>query len=193
MDASWFRAVNRFADRTGWAHPLFREYATKGIVLFALLMLAGWWLARRDNDTVAMAKVLLTAPAVLLALGGAQILGHAVGRMRPFATLHNVHTLVPHAADFSFPSDHATATGAIAIGLLLARRSLGGVTIVLAMGMAFARVYVGVHYPGDVAAGLLLGGAAALLVVGLGAGIVSSWLDRLRTTTLRVLITARGD
>jgi len=70
----------------------------------------------------------------------------------------NVHVLVDKTTDFSFPSDHATAAGAVAVGLLFANRRWGIAACVLAVLMAFTRVYVGAHYPEDVLAGIALGG-----------------------------------
>jgi membrane-associated phospholipid phosphatase len=53
--------------------------------------------------------------------------------------------------------------GAVAAGSWLASRALGAIAAVAAVLMAFARVYVGVHYPWDVAAGLVFGALVALL------------------------------
>jgi undecaprenyl-diphosphatase len=157
MDSSLYRAVNRLADGTPFAHPFFVAYARYGIVLFAGLVVAGWWSARRAADRQAMAAVLWGLAGTCGALGVSHVVGDLVGRARPFAAMAGVHPLIAHRADFSFPSDHATAVAAIAAGLWLADRRLGGLAAGLALLMAFARVYVGVHYPGDVAAGLLLG------------------------------------
>lgn len=96
--------------------------------------------------------------------------------------------LVDKTKDFSFPSDHATVVGAVAIGLLLVRRPLGIIAIVLAVGMACARVYVGAHYPGDVAAGLIIGGITALGVCTVTAKIGTPMLQRLSSTPLRPLL-----
>lgn len=70
---------------------------------------------------------------------------------------------VARTTDFSFPSDHATMAGAVAVGLLLANRRWGIPAAVAAALMAFTRVYVGAHYPSDVLAGLALGGSVAAL------------------------------
>jgi undecaprenyl-diphosphatase len=53
--------------------------------------------------------------------------------------------------------------GSVAAGLFLVSRRLGVVTLVAALLMAFARVYVGAHWPGDVVAGLLVGALVAVV------------------------------
>jgi membrane-associated phospholipid phosphatase len=192
MDASTFRWINRFAARTGWAHPLFVGFATYGIVLFAILLVVAYVDARRRADIHAVAATVWAGAAALVALGIAQVVGGAVDRARPYDAMGGVHVLIARSADFSFPSDHATAAGAVAVGLLFAgRRRWGAIAVACAAVMAFARVYVGVHYPGDVIAGLALGAAVALL----GQLLVVPLLTRLgaavATTSLRPLVTSQ--
>jgi undecaprenyl-diphosphatase len=193
MDASLFRAVNRLADRTTWAHGAVVADAKYGIVLFAILLLAGWWRARRAGDSRSMAGVLWAGAGCLVALGLNQILGSLVGRDRPYAAMADVHVLIARTSDFSFPSDHAVAVGAVAAGLWLADRRLGWVAAVLAVLLAASRVYVGAHYPGDVAAGLVVGAAivvgGSLLVVPLLRALV----DALGRSALRPLVRGRPE
>jgi undecaprenyl-diphosphatase len=162
LDASLFRGVNRLADHTSWAHGVAAAYAKLGVVLFGVLLLAGWWRARARGDMGSMAAVLWAGAGCLVAVGLNQILGGWVDRARPYAAMPNVHVLVSRTTDSSFPSDHAVAVGAVAAGLLIADRRLGLVAAVLALVMAFARVYVGAHYPGDVVAGLAVGAVVVM-------------------------------
>ncbi len=53
--------------------------------------------------------------------GTGQLIGGAIDRARPYETLANVHLLVDKTKDFSFPSDHATAAGAVAVVPVLRR------------------------------------------------------------------------
>jgi undecaprenyl-diphosphatase len=66
----------------------------------------------------------------------------------------------------SFPSDHATLLFALALALVLnpVTRQLGGVMLVLAVAVAWSRVYLGVHFPLDMAGALLVALAATLAV-----------------------------
>lgn len=161
MDSRLYRHVNRFADRTRWLHGAMSAYAKYGVALFGVLLLAVWLRGRAAGALRLEAGAVWAGAAALVALGVGQVIGHAVGRQRPYAVLSGVHVLVPRTTDVSFPSDHALAVGAVAIGLLVVDRAVGLVAVGLALLMALARVYVGAHYPGDVAAGLLIGGGIA--------------------------------
>ncbi|HET9691164.1 MAG TPA: phosphatase PAP2 family protein [Acidimicrobiales bacterium] len=172
MDSTLYKHVNNFAVHTAWAHGAMKVLAVDGVGLFGLLVLAGWWVARSQPDAPrAVAAAVWAAVGTLVAVGLNQLIVRAVARPRPYATLHGVEVLVARSADYSFPSDHAVTAGAAAAGLWIIAhyggrtpRALAVAGTVLALVVAFARVYVGAHYPGDVTAGLLIG--AAIAVVG---------------------------
>lgn len=63
------------------------------------------------------------------------------------------------------PSDHAAIAGAIAAGLWLVHRGFAAAATALGLLLAFARVYAGVHYPGDVVVALVLAALITLLVI----------------------------
>jgi undecaprenyl-diphosphatase len=187
MDWSLFHAVNVLQVHTGWAHGVLRLYAKDGIALFALLLLAGWFVGR-TRGSAAIAGAVSAGAAALVALAVNQLVGHLVDRARPYATHAGVHLLVGRTSDFSFPSDHAAAAGAVAAGLLLVERRLGLLAVLAAVLMAFVRVYVGAHYPGDVVAGLAIGALTALALQPLVVRLLVPVLDRAATTPLRPLV-----
>lgn len=103
---------------------------------------------------------------VALAIGFAssEIIKEITLRPRPFAVLPDVSLLVGAPHSYAFPSGHTTSAFAAAGGAALAaRRLVGRVPIwgwgmlALAAAIAYSRLYVGVHWPTDVAAGMVLG------------------------------------
>jgi len=107
------------------------------------------------------------AVAAVLSAGLALAIGAAISalvdRARPFVVDANgVHLFSAHSADPGFPSDHATASFAIAMAIFLRHRGWGVVALLAAAVLSVGRVAIGVHYPTDVLAGAALGVAAAL-------------------------------
>ncbi len=162
-DKGWFLDINEWAKDTPWLHGAVRLYAAYGVVLFGVLLVTGYFVARRRRTATAYAAALWAAGGTLLAVALNQPIASNVGEPRPFAAFPHVLVLVHRSTDPSFASDHATMAGAVALGLFLVSRKLGAIASVAALLMAFARVYVGAHYPVDVAAGLALGAVVVAL------------------------------
>jgi membrane-associated phospholipid phosphatase len=189
----WFLDVNRISRSTPALHDPIRIYAVYGIVLFALLLGLGWWFARRSGSPRAMAAALWAPVGTVLAVWLNQPLGRAVHEARPYTVYPHELVLVTRTHDFSFPSDHAVMAGAVTVGLLLVDRRLGLVTALAALLLAFARVYVGAHFPADVVAGLLFGAAVSLVGYLLVRGVLVMLVERLSRTQLRPLLTSAPD
>src|SRR4051812_8169733 len=160
-DRSLFTTINEWAQDTPWLHGFFKTYAGYGVVLFAALLLAGYVVARRRRRLDVLAASLWAALAPLVAVAMNQPIASGIDEPRPFTVFPHALLLAHRSADPSFTSDHATMAGAIAVGLFLVSRRLGAIATAAAVLMAFARVYVGAHFPVDVIAGLVLGGAVA--------------------------------
>jgi undecaprenyl-diphosphatase len=175
MDTSLLHALNGLAFRhDGFEDPLSLYVGASQALFVALLVL----LVLVDRGTGWRRRAAIAAGlGAGLALGGAQIISRVVDRPRPFvADPRGVHVFARHAADASFPSDHATAAFAIAIAVLLRDRRWGLVVLALAAVLAAGRVALGVHYPSDVLGGAVLGGAVSLLLYAPG---IRRRLDRL--------------
>jgi len=188
----WFLVVNDFARHSTWLQAPMQDYARYGVVLFAAALGLAWWAARRRSDVRPMVAALWAPVGTLVAVGLNQPLGHLVREPRPYTVFPHALVLVSRSQDFSFPSDHAVMAGAVTAGVLLSHRRLGWVTLAAAVVLAFARVYVGAHFPLDVVAGLLFGAA----VSGLGYLVVRAPLTRVVTaltrTRARPLLTAHA-
>lgn len=162
LDDRLLRDVDDVARHTGRLHGPVLAYATYGVVLFALLLLAGLVVSRTGSDR-RLAAAGWACLATLLAVGVNQPVGALFGEARPYVTHPELLVLASRTSDFSFPSDHAVMAGAVAAGLWLVSRRLGAVAAVAALAMAVARVYIAAHYPWDVLAGLVLGALVALV------------------------------
>jgi membrane-associated phospholipid phosphatase len=191
LQDDWFGAVNHLARATPWLHTPARLYAEYGVTIFATLLLVAWLLARRHGEPRRIAAALWAPVGVLVAVGINQFLVASVGESRPYSVLPHALVLVPRSSDGAFPSDHAVMAGAAAVGVLLTHRRLGVLTAGLAVLMAATRVYVGAHFPLDVAAGLVVGAVAALASYAAARPVVMRLVDTTSGTALRPLITSR--
>lgn len=158
-----FLRINDVARDTPWLHPIITGYADYGMAVFAALLLAGWWTARRRGDLTVLAAAVWAPLGALAAVAINQPIVALVAEPRPYAMLPHILVLAHRSSDPSFPSDHAMLAGAAAAGLLLVGRRLGTVAVLAAAAMAFARVYIGAHYTHDVVAGLGLGVTVSVL------------------------------
>ena len=85
------------------------------------------------------------------------LIKNAVARPRPFDTYTQIIPLITRPKDYSFPSGHTCASFAVALVCLRMLPGKWGILPVVLAGMiAFSRLYLGVHYPGDVLAGFLV-------------------------------------
>lgn len=85
-----------------------------------------------------------------------------VARVRPYVQIPELSILVAPEREFSFPSGHSASAFACAWALFrTSPRRYGSPALILAALIALSRLYVGVHYPTDVAAGALIGIALA--------------------------------
>jgi len=163
MDYQIAHALDRFsAHHDGFEDPL-RAYVGASEVLFAVVVIALLLLVPGTRRSLARRAAVAAFAAAGVALFIAHFVSSAVDRPRPFvAHAATIHPFLAHAADPSFPSDHATAAFAIATAVALRLRMPGLVLIAFATLLACGRVFLGLHYPSDVIAGAALGAAAAV-------------------------------
>lgn len=89
-----------------------------------------------------------------------------VARVRPYELIQGLNLMIARQHDFSFPSGHATNSLACAwVIFRLMDRKYGIPALALALLISFSRLYVAVHYPTDVFAGIVVGIVAAELAM----------------------------
>ncbi|HEY1350646.1 MAG TPA: phosphatase PAP2 family protein [Ktedonobacteraceae bacterium] len=209
LNYALFQAINGHAGEHPWLNTLMVFCANDLIFLLPLVMLLMWgrpvtWRARALNN--GELEVLRNRRATVLWVAFACLAAYALNlsfeqflfEPRPFIA-HHVNLLIAHAADDSFPSDHtawAFAVGGMFLlqwlaalrmargGLPLQALAYPGLITLLALGMGcligFARVFVGVHYPGDI-----LGGALDGLIAACAMTLLRSALSRPTNAVLR--------
>jgi undecaprenyl-diphosphatase len=160
-----------------WVGSLFSGIEKASIPFMIVVTVALWLLSRPDGSR----KWKLASGSALAAAAVALVLNqviHAIwDRPRPYET-HAIRHPWSSSTDASFPSDHASASIAIAVAVFMFDRLVGGLFLVAAGLIAIGRVFIGAHYPADVLASLLVGVGSAVLVVKLGRPAIA-WLVRI--------------
>lgn len=162
LDAALTQAINAWAGQSPLIDRLMVWTSAIGVPLLVAAVALQWW--QGNNKPHTRHILLATGFSFLLGLAINQLILLFVQRARPYDAGVTC-LLIERSADFSFPSDHATATVAIAAAFLIhgmPRR--GALFLAAAMLMVFSRVYVGTHYASDVLGGAITGIIAASLV-----------------------------
>lgn len=172
LDYHAFQLINHLAISDAFLNPVMEFLSQDGEYLFFLGIIIYWFLRTKTNRRMVVEGL----AAACVALGINSLIGSIIYRDRPFVH-HHVIQLIHHAANASFPSDHAAGGFVIATSIWIWRKRDGWIWLLLAGTMALSRIWTGVHYPLDVLAGMLIGVASAFLVH----SIISRWklADRL--------------
>lgn len=167
--ASLYRSVTGLvADAPSWAGPLLEAACDGTLVALGLLLVGVWWSAVRRADSRVAAGAVLTGLGTVLAYASSEAVKLVVDEERPCRVLLRGAAAVaecPPPGDWSFPSNHATLAAGLGVGLALLRPWSAALALPLAGAAALLRVMVGAHYPHDVLAGAVLGGAVVAAVL----------------------------
>lgn len=157
-----FSALNAQAGLTGW-QLLGATFAAQWLIFLIPLSLVMLW--ARGGPARELALRAFLAAACALTLNG--LVGQLWYSPRPFV-LEVGHTFLLHDPDSSFPSDHATSLFSVALVLAFSRvqeaRRIGLMLLPLALVVAWSRVYLGVHWPKDMAGALVVSATMAWLM-----------------------------
>src|SRR5712672_333161 len=159
MDQAITQWINSLAGSNVLSDSVMIMATNVGVPLLVALVVGQWW-SRIDRTHVRHTCV-AAGLSFLIGLGLNQIILLFVHRVRPYDV---GHLIISKSPDWSFPSDHATASIAIvatfALHGLPRRTQLFGL---LALLICSSRIFVGTHYLTDVLGGSLTGVVAAML------------------------------
>jgi undecaprenyl-diphosphatase len=174
-DLGAFRTLNGKAANPlfDWLMPIVTDFRRWRIIL-VIVWLALVIFGKAKGRWAALMMIPLVAATDQLC---ASLIKPLVGRMRPCEVLGSVHlwhgvegwittpaeVVRSYKSSFSFPSNHAAnMTGAMLFLGLVYRKSLI-YTLIVAFAVSYSRIYIGVHWPLDVLAGMTIGSILAFM------------------------------
>lgn len=160
MNETIFYLINSIAGQSQFLDLLVVFLSDKfGYLLVLGLLVAFFYHADKKQGARDLVIVLGSA---FFAYTVAYIFKHLLPHPRPFEVLSDAYVLYTHGGGDSFPSGHATFFMALATSLFFIRRRLALVYVIGALVIGSMRIAVGVHWPLDIFAGWMLGGALGI-------------------------------
>ncbi|MCR3761039.1 phosphatase PAP2 family protein [Clostridium felsineum] len=149
MNMELFRLINNLANKNMVLDKVMIFFSKDVPYLYAgalaIIFILGL-IKKKDN---CRKVVFSTFVITLINLIFSFIIGKLYYENRPFVN-NKVNLLVNHVKDASLPSDHATGTMSIALGLKNYNKLISIILTIISLIVGFSRVYVGNHYPMDV-------------------------------------------
>lgn len=143
---NWLSIPLKFVTYSGKA----RSWAMSSILL--------WFLQSRGINLIPQQALFLRSMLVgLVAFALGWVIKVLCARERPFSVVPGLRALVPVPLKDSFPSSHASTSSGLFVTLMLVGHPLAPWVGVWAVFVSFSRFYLGVHYPTDLAGGILFG------------------------------------
>lgn len=145
-DLLLFSWINAPANPSQSMLDLGNFFATWAIFLFPLLVIAHWFFGSARGKRMALDASVSVGIALLINM----LIGLLWQHPRPFMVPVG-HTFLAHGADSSFPSDHLSVAFAVSFSFIAASRAVQGILLCgVSLAIAWARIYLGVHFPIDI-------------------------------------------
>ncbi|WP_434510346.1 phosphatase PAP2 family protein [Desulfitobacterium sp. AusDCA] len=159
FDIQGYHFLNQLAGHCVWVDKAMEFFAQYSLEIYILLFIAAWFSLPRSEVRQRHALIIMGF-AGIIGLVMNVLVSHLWFRPRPFTILKQgtFTQLIPHSSDASFPSDHTT--GSFGFASASWGKSPKWITIgftALALLNGVSRLYVGVHWPTDVIAGVIIG------------------------------------
>lgn len=157
-DTKLFYAVNNLTHHSAFLDRLAAAANKYSLVLFGLILVWYFFKNRRAFWTAFWSAFLARGVFTIL-------IRYFFPRTRPFVLLENVNRLVPQdPKEASLPSGHTATFFAIALAVYLYDKRAGSVLFILALLLSVNRIFVGVHYPLDIVAGIIVAAVSVWIV-----------------------------
>ena len=153
-----FRVINDLGKEYDSLNPI-AIFIADYMVYVLLIGLIVYWFTRTNQNRM---MVIQSVFAFVIAEVLGKIAGIFNSHFQPFVELPHVNKLIEHAVDNAFPSDHSILFFSVCFSIWLVRKKEGWVWLTVACLVGVSRIWVGVHFPGDVLTGTLIGICAAL-------------------------------
>jgi len=166
QDISLLNYLRSFVDPTSAFQSKLVHIGSDIEIALVMLVLVGLWLYgiyKKNN------QFKIEALMMLYSIGFAFLVYIILNLGLPFRprpeTVSSIRPLIDHLPDNSFPSGHGIFAGAsILAAFLYTRRSIAWVLLVTGIFMGFSRILAGIHYPGDIIVGFIIGLIGAYIV-----------------------------
>lgn len=106
----------------------------------------------------------LASLSIITSGGITHFLKRIKNRIRPYIKFPQLHANKIGVDEYSFPSGHTTAAFSIGVSVALCFGSLAIISLIAASLVGFSRIYLGVHYPTDVGAGVIVGSLSSIFM-----------------------------
>lgn len=158
LNQSLFLLINADPGSPVWRIHAAMLAANKLILIVPCALAAAWLWGGEAQRNLALKAL----AGIARALFASYLCGALWPHPRPFV-IGLGHAFFPHAATSSFPSNHTIIIATLGFTLIFDRRwaGLGWAALALAVLVGASRVYLGVHFPLDIAGGLALAPLAA--------------------------------
>ena len=154
LDLYLFQEINKFANKWLLLDILGIFFAKYSGYILVVLLFSFFLLKNKNNYRVMFVQAICSA--ILSRLFIVEIIRFIYFRNRPFVDWP-VNLVLKHEASASFPSGHASLYFAIAFTIFFFNKKIGCVFLITSFLIGLARIFVGVHYPLDILAGIAIG------------------------------------